>query len=185
MRRSARCMSCARIQEGHLHQGDRRPASSRPRLRRRWSAAPRRRRRPRARGSSSLARATKTLREQTPIIAVADTGRPHDRPDAADPGTRALPTAELPHAGPEAAVAPSGPVRVRETASDGYRRTLATHQEVARPSRVDPGIAEAVERQTAPMRGAEPPLFGRNTPASTGRTGMERRRVGSRGWQAG
>jgi hypothetical protein len=43
-------------------------------------------------------------------------------------------------------------VRRRETACEGYRRALAAHQEVAVPSRVDSGIAEAVERQTAAMR---------------------------------
>jgi hypothetical protein len=37
--------------------------------------------------------------------------------------------------------APTGPVRARETASDGYRRALAAHQQVA-----------LVERQTAAMR---------------------------------
>ncbi|MGW1189289.1 hypothetical protein [Streptomyces sp. NPDC002559] len=55
-------------------------------------------------------------------------------------------------ADPEPATAPAGPPRARETASDGYRRVLAAHQETARPSRVDPSIAEAVERQTAAMR---------------------------------
>lgn len=54
--------------------------------------------------------------------------------------------------GPEPAAAPVGPPRTRETASDGYRRALAAHQEAAPPSRVDPHIAEAVERQTAAMR---------------------------------
>ncbi|CAM5325200.1 hypothetical protein [Streptomyces griseus] len=47
---------------------------------------------------------------------------------------------------------PIGPVRPRETACEGYRRALAAHQEVAPPRRVDPGIAAAVERQTAAMR---------------------------------
>ncbi|MDQ0994753.1 hypothetical protein, partial [Streptomyces sp. V3I7] len=40
----------------------------------------------------------------------------------------------------------------RESASDGYRRALASHQEVAPPRRVDTAIADAVERQTAAMR---------------------------------
>ncbi|WP_435837758.1 Scr1 family TA system antitoxin-like transcriptional regulator [Streptantibioticus parmotrematis] len=53
---------------------------------------------------------------------------------------------------PEPAVAPAGPVHTRETASDGYRRALAAHQEVAPPRRVDPAIADAVERRTAAVR---------------------------------
>ncbi|MFJ9703431.1 DciA family protein [Streptomyces fradiae] len=47
--------------------------------------------------------------------------------------------------------APTGPVKTRETASEGYRRALAAHQEAA-SRRVDPSIAEAVERQTTAMR---------------------------------
>ncbi|WP_308218240.1 hypothetical protein [Streptomyces sp. RKCA744] len=43
-------------------------------------------------------------------------------------------------------------MRARETASPGYRRALAAHQAVVPPRRVDPSIAEAVERQTAVMR---------------------------------
>ncbi|WP_244189099.1 hypothetical protein [Streptomyces yokosukanensis] len=50
------------------------------------------------------------------------------------------------------ATVPTGPVRTRETASDGYRRALAAHHEAAPSHRVDPAIAEAVERQTAAMR---------------------------------
>ncbi|MEU9654387.1 DUF721 domain-containing protein [Streptomyces sp. NPDC048110] len=48
--------------------------------------------------------------------------------------------------------APAGPVRTPETASDGYRRALAAHRQAAPPSRVDPGITEAVERQNRAMR---------------------------------
>ncbi|GAA1924116.1 DciA family protein [Streptantibioticus ferralitis] len=47
---------------------------------------------------------------------------------------------------------PAGPVRTRENASDGYRRALAAHREAPPPRRVDPAIAQAVERQTAAMR---------------------------------
>jgi len=63
-----------------------------------------------------------------------------------------VPVAEPADADPQHTAAPAGPPRTRETASDGYRRALAAHQEVARPSRVDLGIAEAVERQAAAMR---------------------------------
>ncbi|KIE24732.1 hypothetical protein LK08_22890 [Streptomyces sp. MUSC 125] len=56
---------------------------------------------------------------------------------AADPAPR-----------PAAAVAPVE----RRTPPDGYRRAIEAHRQAAPPSRVDPGIAEAVERQTAAMR---------------------------------
>lgn len=49
---------------------------------------------------------------------------------------------------PAAAVAPVE----RRTPPDGYRRAIEAHRQAAPPSRVDPGIAEAVERQTAAMR---------------------------------
>ncbi|WP_435849897.1 hypothetical protein [Streptomyces scabiei] len=47
---------------------------------------------------------------------------------------------------------PTGPGEARETACDGYRRALAAPREAAPPSRMDPGIAEAVERQNRAMR---------------------------------
>ncbi|MFI1510204.1 DciA family protein [Streptomyces sp. NPDC020597] len=53
---------------------------------------------------------------------------------------------------PAAAAGPKAPVKTRELASDGYRQALAAHQAVAPARRVDPGIAEAVERQTRAMR---------------------------------
>jgi hypothetical protein len=40
----------------------------------------------------------------------------------------------------------------RRTPPDGYRLAVEAHRQAARPSRVDPDIAEAVERQTAAMR---------------------------------
>ncbi|MGX1913570.1 hypothetical protein ACWIID_32725 [Streptomyces phaeochromogenes] len=40
----------------------------------------------------------------------------------------------------------------RRTPPDGYRRAIEAHRQAAPPSRVDQGIAEAVERQTAAMR---------------------------------
>ncbi|MFH8470376.1 hypothetical protein [Streptomyces sp. NPDC017991] len=61
----------------------------------------------------------------------------------ADPATAAA------EPGPQPA-APTGPERTRETASDGYRRALAAHQEAA-PHRVDRSTADAVEQQTAAM----------------------------------
>ncbi|MYU05557.1 DUF721 domain-containing protein [Streptomyces sp. SID8366] len=66
------------------------------------------------------------------------------------PGTVAV--TEPADANPEPVAAPAGPPRSRETASDGYRRALSARRKVALPSRVDPRIAEGVERQTAAMR---------------------------------
>ncbi|WP_086705734.1 DciA family protein [Streptomyces antimycoticus] len=52
-----------------------------------------------------------------------------------------------------AALAPQPAVTVeRRTPPEGYRRAIEAHRQAARPSLVDPGIAEAVERQTAAMR---------------------------------
>ncbi|WP_334496735.1 MULTISPECIES: hypothetical protein [unclassified Streptomyces] len=47
---------------------------------------------------------------------------------------------------------PTGPAKTMETACDGYRRAIEAHRQAAPPSRVDPGIAEAVERQNRAMR---------------------------------
>ncbi len=44
--------------------------------------------------------------------------------------------------------ASQAPVKTRETGSAGFHQALAAHQAVVPPSRVDPSIAEAVERQT-------------------------------------
>jgi hypothetical protein len=49
-------------------------------------------------------------------------------------------------------LSPQAPVKTREMASPGFHQALAAHQAVAPPSRIDPSIAEAVERQTAAMR---------------------------------
>lgn len=101
----------------------------------------------------SAAWATKARLEQTRIIAAANksAGRTVVRTlRILAPGTVAVP--EPADVAPEPTAAPAGPPRTRETASDGYRRALAAHQEAAPPSRVDPHIAEAVERQTAAMR---------------------------------
>ncbi|EYT77970.1 hypothetical protein CF54_39805 [Streptomyces sp. Tu 6176] len=101
----------------------------------------------------SAAWATKARLEQTRIIAAANqsAGRTVVRAlRILAPGTVAAP--EPADSDPEPWCAPAGPPRTRDTASDGYRRALAAHQEAAPPSRVDPAIAEAVERQTAAMR---------------------------------
>ncbi|WP_331720690.1 DciA family protein (plasmid) [Streptomyces sp. NBC_01178] len=62
-------------------------------------------------------------------------------------------------AGPATAAADSAPQPAppavpveRRTPPDGYRRAIEAHRQAAPPSRVDPGIAQAVERQTAAMR---------------------------------
>jgi hypothetical protein len=47
---------------------------------------------------------------------------------------------------------PPAPVKTREMASPGFRQALAAHQAVTPAQRLDPGIAEAVERQTRAMR---------------------------------
>ncbi|MFF1593156.1 DciA family protein [Streptomyces sp. NPDC058286] len=81
-----------------------------------------------------------------------------------------------------AAAVPAGPPRTRETASDGYRRTLAAHQDAASPSRVDPAIAQAVGRQNTAMRELsrrafpEPDIVLDNAPALIEETRGQRRR---------
>ncbi|MFD4528387.1 DciA family protein [Streptomyces sp. NPDC058470] len=80
------------------------------------------------------------------------------------------------------AAAPTGPVKSRESACEGYRRALAAHQEVAVPSRVDPAIAEAVERQNRAMRELsrrafpEPPAVPDDAPAPIEQARVQRRR---------
>ncbi|MCX5388425.1 DciA family protein [Streptomyces sp. NBC_00083] len=103
----------------------------------------------------SSAWATKARLEQTRVIAAANkaAGRTVVR------ALRVLAPGAVPAPGPAdvaaadpVPAAPTGPAKSRETACEGYRRALAAHQEVAVPSRVDPGIAEAVERQNRAMR---------------------------------
>ncbi|MEW2373421.1 DciA family protein [Streptomyces sp. NPDC006656] len=103
----------------------------------------------------SSAWATKARLEQTRVIAAANKAAGRTVVNS----LRILPPGAAPVPGPAdvvpadpAPAAPTGPVRTRETACEGYRRALAAHQKVAPPRRVDPGIAEAVERQTAAMR---------------------------------
>ncbi|WP_329376212.1 DciA family protein [Streptomyces sp. NBC_01483] len=68
-------------------------------------------------------------------------------------------TAERPAAAPESA-APEAPVRTRETASDGYRRTLDAHQAVkADGEPTNPYVVDAIERQDralSDLRNREP-----------------------------
>ncbi|MFJ9634777.1 DciA family protein [Streptomyces sp. NPDC101175] len=131
----------------------------------------------------SPAWATKARLEQTRIIAAANesAGRTVVRSlRILAPGTVAV--TEPADADPEPATAPAGPPRTRETASDGYRRALAAHQEAAPPSRVDPHIAQAVERQTAAMRELsrrafpEPDAVADDAPAPIEQARSERRR---------
>jgi predicted nucleic acid-binding Zn ribbon protein len=102
----------------------------------------------------STAWATKTRLEQTRIIAAANkaAGRTVVRSlRILSPGSVSAPDpADVASAVP--ADVPTGPAKTRETACEGYRRALQAHREVAPPSQVDPGIAEAVERQTAALR---------------------------------
>jgi hypothetical protein len=80
---------------------------------------------------------------------------------------------------PETAAAPEAPVEPRRPAPEGYRQALAAHRSAAPPSRIDPGIAEAVDRQTHAMRELsrrafpEPPD---NEPAAIDTARAQRRR---------
>jgi predicted nucleic acid-binding Zn ribbon protein len=99
----------------------------------------------------SAAWATKLRLEQARVVQAANesAGRAVVR------GLRILTPGSVPVTetdGVAPAAAPKGPVKSRESACEGYHRALAAHQEVAVPSRVDPAIAEAVERQNRAMR---------------------------------
>ncbi|MFE2609463.1 DciA family protein [Streptomyces mirabilis] len=133
----------------------------------------------------SSAWATKARLEQTCVIAAANkaAGRTVVR------ALRVLPPGAVPATGPAdvapadpAPAAPTGPAKTRETACEGYRRALAAHQEVAAPSRVDPGIAEAVERQNRAMRELsrrafpETDIVPADAPAPIGQARTQRRR---------
>ncbi|MFF3932889.1 DciA family protein [Streptomyces hirsutus] len=131
----------------------------------------------------SPAWATKARLEQTRIIAAANqsAGRTVVRTlRILAPGT--VPVPEPADLDPEPTAVPAGPPRTRETASDGYRRALATHQAVVPASRVDPSIAEAVERQTRAMRALslqafpEPEQAADDQPAPIEQARTERRR---------
>ncbi|MFJ8697602.1 hypothetical protein [Streptomyces roseolilacinus] len=70
----------------------------------------------------------------------------------------------------------------RHTPPDGYRRAIEAHRQAARTSRVDPAIAEAVERQTAAMRELsrrafpEPDTVPGDAPAPIEQARIQRRR---------
>ncbi|MFI9297543.1 DciA family protein [Streptomyces gardneri] len=90
------------------------------------------------------------LRLMTPrIIAVAN-----QRAGAAavrtirvrQPGATPTTPAPVP-AGAASVPAPAGPVKTRETASEGFRRTLAAHHTAWTPFQQDPALAAAVGRQ--------------------------------------
>ncbi|MFE9258522.1 DUF721 domain-containing protein [Streptomyces sp. NPDC006879] len=98
-------------------------------------------------------------------------------PPGAAPAPRTAPTA--PTAAPDGAQAP---VKTREMGSPGFHQALAAHQAVAPVSRVDPSIAEAVERQTQAMRALslqafpEPEQAAHDQPAPIEQARTERRR---------
>ncbi|MFE0886995.1 DciA family protein [Streptomyces rochei] len=97
------------------------------------------------------------------------------------PGTAPAPRTapEAPAAAPDA---PQAPVKTREMGSAGFHQALAAHQAVVPPSRVDPSIAEAVERQTRAMRALslqafpEPEAAADDQPAPIEQARTERRR---------
>ncbi|MFF4647240.1 DUF721 domain-containing protein [Streptomyces sp. NPDC001389] len=103
----------------------------------------------------SSAWATKARLEQARVIAAANTAAGRTVVNS----LRILPPGAAPVSAPAdvaraelAPAVPTGPAKTRETASEGYRRALAAHQEAAAPRWADPAIAEAVRRQTATMR---------------------------------
>lgn len=98
-------------------------------------------------------------------------------PPGAAPTPRTAP--KSPAAGRDA---PPAPVKTRETASPGFHQALAAHQAVAPPRRIDPSIAQAVERQTTAMRALsarafpEPEPVADDAPAPIEQARTERRR---------
>ncbi|MEV0982379.1 DciA family protein [Streptomyces sp. NPDC049915] len=86
-------------------------------------------------------------------------------------------------ADPTPPTVPAAPVQ-RRTPPDGYRRAIEAHRQAARPSRVDPAIAEAVERQTRAMRELsrrafpEPDVVSDDAPAPIEQVRLQRRRQG-------
>ncbi|MFE9637021.1 DUF721 domain-containing protein [Streptomyces sp. NPDC006463] len=77
--------------------------------------------------------------------------------------------------------APAAPVK-RRIPPDGYRRAIEAHRQAARTSKVDPAIAEAVERQAAAMRELssrvfpEPDVVADDALASIEQVRLQRRR---------
>lgn len=75
---------------------------------------------------------------------------------------------------PAPAAAAEAPVNTRDTALPGYRAALAAHQSVAPAQRVDPGLSEAVERQTRAMRELSQRAFPAPNTASDNQPGPDR-----------
>jgi hypothetical protein len=98
----------------------------------------------------------------------------------AAPAPRTVP--EAPAAARNAPAAPAAPVKTREMGSAGFHEALAAHQAVVPASRVDPSIAQAVERQSAAMRALsrrafpEPEEPAEDAPAPIEQARTERRR---------
>ncbi|MFI8007969.1 DUF721 domain-containing protein [Streptomyces sp. NPDC086010] len=95
-------------------------------------------------------------------------------PVNAGPATAAAEVAPQP-------TAPVAPVQ-RRTPPEGYRRAIEAHRQAAVPSRVDPGIEQAVERQNQAMRELsrrafpEPPVVPDDAPAPIDQVRVQRRR---------
>ncbi|WP_331725545.1 DUF721 domain-containing protein (plasmid) [Streptomyces sp. NBC_01102] len=95
-------------------------------------------------------------------------------PVNAGPATAAAEVAPQP-------TAPVAPVQ-RRTPPEGYRRAIEAHRQAAVPSRVDPGIEKAVERQNQAMRELsrrafpEPPVVPDDAPAPIDQVRVQRRR---------
>ncbi|MEU2800874.1 DciA family protein [Streptomyces sp. NPDC007117] len=128
----------------------------------------------------SSAWATKARLEQTRVVAAANKAAGRQVVSALrilPPG--AVPMPERADVAPEPA-APAVPVE-RRPPPDGYRRAIEAHRQAAPPSRVDPGIAEAVERQTAAMRELsrrafpEPEVAADDAPAPIEQARLQRR----------
>ncbi|MFD4577275.1 DUF721 domain-containing protein [Streptomyces sp. NPDC058417] len=129
----------------------------------------------------SAAWATKARLEQTRIVEAANKAAGCQVVSA----LRILPPGAVPRpARTDVAPEPAAPaVQVeRRPTPDGYRRAIEAHRQAAPPSRVDPGIAEAVERQTAAMRELsrrafpEPDIVPDDAPASIEVSRARRRR---------
>ncbi|MFK0182375.1 DciA family protein [Streptomyces xanthochromogenes] len=129
----------------------------------------------------SSAWATKARLEQTRVVAAANKAAGRQVVSALrilPPG--AVPMPDRTDVAPEQAV-PAVPVE-RRPPPDGYRRAIEAHRQAAPPSRVDPGIAEAVERQTRAMRELsrrafpEPDVAADDAPAPIEQARLQRRR---------
>ncbi|MGW7405930.1 DciA family protein [Streptomyces sp. NPDC054833] len=83
---------------------------------------------------------------------------------------------------PQTAAAPRAPAKTRDAASPGYQQALAAQLAVAPDRCVDPGIGEAVERQTRAMRALsrrafpEPETYSDDQPAPIEAARIRRRR---------